>query len=115
MLLLAPALLASGAALAGDGLLGTLPHGRYLCELPGDAIGPASRPLTGAWFDVVNASSYASESGKGTYLRTGMAVTFTTGPMRGARFELASPKVLRRTNLEGPLAAMRCVRSGPAG
>ncbi|MXO73961.1 elongation factor P [Altererythrobacter aerius] len=96
------------------GKIGTLPHGRYLCELPGDAAGPASVPVDGAWFDVINGSSYVSETGKGTYLRMGKNVVFTRGPMRGALFRLSGPRVLQRTNLEGPLARMRCVRSGPA-
>jgi hypothetical protein len=95
-----------------EGRLGTLPLGRYLCELPGDASGPASRPLDKAWFDVVNASSYEAETGRGTYLLTGDDVVFTRGPMRGARFELVSPKTLQRTNLEGEFAKMRCIRTG---
>ena len=111
-LVLAAATIASGAQ--ADGPIGTLPLGRYLCELPGDAAGPASRPIDKAWFDVTNGSSYRAATGKGTYLLRGDEVVFTRGPMRGARFERMSPKALQRTNLEGEFAKMRCVRTGPA-
>ena len=96
----------------GQGELGTLPTGRYLCELPGDAAGLASRPVDGQWFDVVNASRYVSDGGDGTYLLTGKSVVFTRGPMRGARFEWNGMRGLKRTDLAGELAKLRCVRSG---
>ena len=117
-LLLPLALLAAPAA-AGEpgqagGKLGTLPLGRYLCELPGDVTGPASVPIDGAWFDIVNASSYDAEGGSGTYLLTGKRVVFTRGPMKGARFERVSGRRLDRVDLDGELARMRCVRSGRA-
>ena len=110
----AVAVLASPAAAQATGELGTLPHGRYLCELPGDAAGLASRPIDTAWFDIINSSSYVSESGGGTYLMTGDAVVFTRGPMRGAKFQRVSDRRLQRTNLEGEFAKMRCVRTGAA-
>ena len=87
-------------------------QGRYLCEVPGDAAGLASRPVPGQWFDVVNASRYISDGGDGIYLLTGKSVVFTRGPMRGARFERASPRTLKRTDLTGDLAKLRCVRTG---
>jgi hypothetical protein len=62
---------------------------------------------------VINASSYDSERGDGTYLLTGDQVVFTRGPMHGARFERSGPRTLKRTDLIGPQAKMRCVRSGP--
>ena len=101
------------SSVQANGPIGTLPQGRYLCELPGDAAGPASRPIDKAWFDVTNGSSYAAATGRGTYLLTGDDVVFTRGPMRGARFERVSPKALQRTNLDGEFAKMRCVRTGP--
>jgi hypothetical protein len=104
MIALAPA--------SAEGRLGTLPSGRYLCELPGDAAGAASRPVEGEWFDIVNASSYAAEGGAGTYLLTGETVVFTRGPMRGARFERRSERTLRRLDLTGELAKLRCIRTG---
>lgn len=110
LLILAAALCAGPALAQGD--LGTLPAGRYLCELPGDATGPASRPVAGYWFDVINASSYAAEGGNGTYLLTGQTIVFTRGPLRGARFERTGARALRRTDLAGELARLRCVRTG---
>lgn len=109
--LIALAALCAGAAQA-QGDLGTLPPGRYLCELPGDAAALASRPVGGHWFDVVNASRYISDGGDGTYLLTGKTVVFTRGPMRGARFEWNGMRSLRRTDLAGELAKLRCVRTG---
>ena len=111
-LLLPLALLAVPAGATDGGKLGTLPLGRYLCELPGDAAGPASVPVDGAWFDVLNASSYDTEGGSGTYLLTGEEVVFTRGPMKGARFERVSDRRLDRSDLKGKLAKMRCVRTG---
>lgn len=112
-LALGAAFAATGAP-AADGPLGTLPLGRYLCELPGDAAGPASIPVEGAWFDIVNASSYAAEGGNGTYLLTGKNLVFTRGPMRGARFERTGMRALKRVDLTGPLAKMRCIKTGRA-
>lgn len=106
-------LLAVTPAVAGD-RLGTLPQGRYLCELPGDASGLASRPVDSAWFDIVNASSYASEGGPGTYLLTGKTVMFTRGPLKGAEFRRTGARALKRTDLSGELANLRCIRSGRA-
>ena len=109
-LLLAAAIASS--APAAEGPLGTLPTGRYLCELPGDAAGPASLPVAGAWFDITNASSYVTEGGDGTYLLTGQNVVFTRGPLRGAKFERTGARALKRTDIGGPYAKLRCVRTG---
>lgn len=111
---LAAALAAVPAAAGPGGRLGTLQPGRYLCEVPGDAAGPASKPVAGAWFDVNKASSYDTEGGSGTYLLTGDRVVFTRGPMKGATFERVSKRRLERTDLDGALARMRCVRTGRA-
>ena len=108
------AAVAAAPAAAGKGPLGTLPLGRYLCELPGDASGPASLPVAGAWFDIVNASSYVAEGGDGTYLLTGDEMVFTRGPMRGARFERSGVRALKRVDLTGPLEKMRCIKTGRA-
>ncbi len=110
-------LAASAALLAhvpahAEGRLGTLPQGRYLCELPGDATGPASIPVPSAWFDIVNASSYRAEGGAGTYLLTEKTVVFTRGPMKGARFVRTGQRALERTDLTGKMADLRCVRTG---
>lgn len=113
-LLASPTVAAAQAPAMAGGKLGILPTGRYLCELPGDATGPVSRPLKDEWFDVVNASSYRSSGGAGTYLLTGETVVFTRGPMRGARFERTTPRALRRIDVSGDLANMRCIRTGRA-
>jgi hypothetical protein len=112
-----PAILLYAAAIAAplaaaDGPLATLPTGRYLCELPGDAAGPASRPVAGAWFDIINASSYVTEGGAGTYLLTGDNVVFTRGPLRGAKFVRTGARALKRTDIGGAYAKLRCVRTG---
>ena len=99
-------------SVSAGGPLGTLPTGRYLCELPGDASGPASRPVEGAWFDIINASSYVTEGGDGTYLLTGDDVVFTRGPLRGAKFERTGARALKRTDIGGAYAKLRCVRTG---
>ncbi|MGN6497487.1 MAG: hypothetical protein ACTHK5_09115 [Tsuneonella sp.] len=83
-----------------------------MCEVPGDATGPASLGVKGAWFDIVNASSYRAEGGGGTYLATGDKVLFTRGPMKGAQFERASNRSLERTDDAAPASKMRCVRTG---
>jgi hypothetical protein len=112
LLALSAAVAAVPALAAPGGRIETLPVGRYLCELPGDASGPASVPVDGQWFDIVNATTYASDGGEGTYLATEAAVTFTRGPMKGASFVRASTRTLKRTDLSGKLAALRCVLTG---
>ena len=111
-LIIAAALCAGSAQAQTEGELGTLPKGRYLCELPGDAAGLASRPIQGMWFDIVNGSRYVSENGDGVYLMTGKSVVFTRGPMRGARYEWNGMRALNRIGAPGELAKLRCVRSG---
>jgi hypothetical protein len=110
--LFALALVLGGDAAHGEGRLGTLEPGRYLCELPGDAAGLASVPIQEAWFDIVNASSYAGAEGRGTYLLTGKKVVFTRGPMQGMQFVRTGARTLKAVGLTGELSAMRCVRSG---
>ena len=97
---------------AADGRLGTLESGRYLCELPGDAAGLASIPIQETWFDVINASSYVTGSGSGTYLLTGETVVFTRGPMKGLKFTRTGARSIRLVEGEGAPPKMRCVRSG---
>ncbi len=114
LIALFPAALALASGVSAKGPLETLPLGRYLCELPGDAAGLASVPVAGAWFDITNASTYIAEGGHGTYLLTGDDLVFTRGPMRGARFERTGMRAFRRTDVTGPLAKMRCIKTGRA-
>ena len=95
-----------------QGDLGTLQTGRYLCELPGDAMGLASIPLQDMWFDVTNATTYVSSAGSGIYLLEGKRLTFTRGPLEGMQFTRVSPRTLKVFNGQGDRAKMRCVRSG---
>lgn len=108
----------SAAAPASDksdplnGKLDTLPHGRWICEVPGDAAGSAVLPIPDSWFETVNNSSYENPNGHGTYLLTGDQVHFTRGPILGARFERTSANTLSLLNVSGELSSVRCVR-GP--
>ena len=94
-----------------QGRLGTLPHGSYVCSLPGDAGGPAWRELEDKRFTIENASIYRTESGSGTYLLTGTRVTFTRGPMKGMKFERTGNASLRWIDDDGKPGRIRCIRS----
>jgi hypothetical protein len=105
------ALLAGGPALAAPGgPLDVLSPGRYVCELPGDASGPAGLRQDDETFVVLNASSYETAVGRGTYLVTGDTVTITSGPKNGQRFRRISSNFLRRLGADGKDSALRCVR-----
>jgi hypothetical protein len=110
--LLTIALLATGPALAAPGgPIDSLTPGRYVCELPGDATGPAGLRQDDETFVVLNASSYETLSGgRGTYLLTGGVVTITSGPKNGQRFRRISDNFLRRIGPDGQDSALRCVR-----
>ena len=105
---------ASGVAAAPGGKLQTLPLGRYVCSLPGDAAGEAWQVIDGEDFVIVNASSYETDQGTGTYLLTGETVQFTRGPMKGARFLRVGHGTLRAIDAEGAPGRVRCVRGGSA-
>jgi hypothetical protein len=105
------ALLATGPALAAPGgPLDTLEPGRYVCELPGDAAGPAGLRQDDETFVVLNASSYEAPAGRGTYLVTGDMVTITSGPKNGQRFRRISTNFLRKIGADGGDSTLRCVR-----
>jgi hypothetical protein len=109
--LLTIALLATGPALAAPGgPIATLLPGRYICELPGDASGPAGLRQDDESFVVINAASYETAVGRGTYLVTGDMVTITSGPKNGQRFRRISDNFLRRIGPDGQDSALRCVR-----
>lgn len=93
-----------------EGKLDILEHGRWSCEVPGDASGAAYRTIPEGWFEVVNNSSYLNADGHGTYLLTGNQLRFTRGPMLGARFHRTSPNVVRLLNASGEPTDVRCVR-----
>lgn len=105
------AVLAAGPALATPGgPIDTLQQGTYVCELPGDATGPAGVRQHQHDFTVITASSYVTEAGRGTYLLTGDTVTFTSGPKRGEKFNRLSDNFLRKAGPDGQDGDLRCVR-----
>ncbi|MEO5599018.1 MAG: elongation factor P [Novosphingobium sp.] len=103
---IAPAIAAPG------GPIGTMPLGRYTCELPGDAASTAGQHVPEADFKVINASSYATPTGQGTYLLTGESLTMTGGPLRDWRFHRVSNGFLRKLEADGSEGKLRCVRGG---
>lgn len=109
MLLAAPALAAPG------GRLGTLEQGAYLCELPGDATGPAGLRRPAEDFRIANASSYQTVAGRGSYLLTGQIAVMTSGPKRGERFRREGSGFLRKIAADGTVGPLRCVRRDQGG
>lgn len=105
------AALASGPALAAPGgPIATLQLGTYVCELPGDATGPAGLRVPDQDFSIINASSYATGSGRGSYLLTGNTVAVTSGPKKGQRFHRVSSSFLRLMAANGADGPLRCIR-----
>lgn len=112
------ALLAALAGLAAppaiaQGRLALLDQGEYVCALPGDASGAAWVVQDGREFAITGGSSYRTARGSGTYLLEGKQVTFTRGPMRGARFMRLGSGLLQQVDRGGKLGRMRCHRAGP--
>lgn len=101
-------LTAQVAAVPG-GEIGTLEQGRYSCELPGDAAGPAGIHQPAEDFTVISASSYRANGTLGSYLLTGDSVVMTNGPHRGERFQRQSRGFLRQINADGSEGLLRCV------
>ncbi len=102
---------APSALAVPGGEIGTLPTGRYICELPGDAAGPYRVRTPDEDFAVVSASGYIVNGVRGTYLLTGDTVVMTSGAFKGRQFRQVSDGFLRHL---GPAAAekpMRCVLS----
>ena len=104
------ALAAAPAKAAPGGAIDTLQLGNYACELPGDATGPVGRRVEAEDFVVVNASSYTTSEGRGTYLLTGDQVTMTSGPKRGEKFRRLTPGFMRKLDTSGAESGLRCVR-----
>ena len=118
MKLLPIAVFASAAALAtspvqGQGRLGLLPQGEYVCALPGSANSSAWQVMEGRNFAITGASSYKAGNGSGTYLMEGKRITFTRGPMKGMRMMRVSSGLLQEIDRSGKLGRLRCHRSGP--
>jgi hypothetical protein len=102
--------LAAAPALAvPGGEIDTLERGLYVCELPGDALGPRGEHQPAEDFRVVHGSSYRADGERGTYLLTGDRVVMTSGPKKGARYHRLSDGFLRRQNADGSDSELRCV------
>ena len=105
------AILATGPALAvPGGMIDSLVPGTYVCELPGDATGPAGLRQDAESFTVLNASTYESAGGRGTYLLTGDKLSMTSGPKAGQQFRRLSANFLRKLDAGGKEGPLRCVR-----
>ncbi len=92
------------------GEIGVLQQGFYVCELPGDATGPAGIRQEGQDFSVHNGSRYSTPKGRGTYLLTGDQVVMTSGPKKGQQFRQLSNNFLREVDASGKETDLRCVR-----
>ncbi len=90
--------------------LETLPHGKYVCAVPGDASGPAWRVIPNMVIEIRNASSYRTPSGNGTYLETGQMVIFTRGPWVNERYEQIGKRTLRRISKDGTPGKIHCLK-----
>ncbi|HOB14168.1 MAG TPA: hypothetical protein PKN09_07990 [Novosphingobium sp.] len=101
----------SAAALAvPGGPIGSLQPAAYLCELPGDATGAAGYRVPSEDFTIINANTYNTASGRGTYLLTGDDLVLTSGPKRGQKFHRISANFLRKLGPDGKDSDLRCVR-----
>jgi hypothetical protein len=107
-----PLLLAlSAPALAvPGGPIGQIPPGNFLCEMPGDATGAVGLRVPDEDFVVVNANTYRTARGRGTYLLTGDLLVLTSGPRSGDKFRVISNSFLRKLGANGQDGSLRCVR-----
>ena len=92
------------------GKLLMLKLGRYVCELPGDALGDIGIHQPREDFSVERASLYDAPLGRGSYLRWAATVEMTSGPKAGERFRVVTPNQLRKLNPDGSDATLRCIR-----
>jgi hypothetical protein len=104
------AALAAAPAL-GQGAIGTVERGDYVCELPGDASGSAGVVQPSQALRIESASRYSSPQGSGTYLRRGDTLQLTSGPRQGESYAVIGASFLRRIE-DGKPGRLRCVRSG---
>ena len=92
------------------GEIGVLQQGQYVCELPGDATGPAGIRQDKQDFSIHNGSRYSNPAGRGTYLLVGDTVTMTSGPKKGQQFRKLSNNFLRELDSAARETDLRCVR-----
>lgn len=96
-------------AMAMPGELSTMPTGRYVCELPGDGLGPASLHVPDSDFTLLRASRYRSAEGTGSYLLVGETFIMTGGPRQGERYIRKTKGFLRMLDKNGNESLLRCV------
>jgi len=109
---LATLLLAAPLLAVTGGKLGVLERGTWVCEMPGDAGTQRGIPVPEAGFVITPSSTYRTDSGNGTYLRTGDTVTMSSGPHKGVRFTVQNERMLKRLAKDGAEDGMRCVKLG---
>lgn len=95
----------------GQGAIGTVERGLFVCELPGDAAGRAGVTQPERNFTIESASRYSSAQGSGSYLRRGDTLTLTSGPRQGESYAVISEGFLRLIEGGRP-GRLRCVRQG---
>ncbi len=88
----------------------TLPLGAYACELPGDAMHAAGRPVVAEDFAIVHSSTYESAGKQGSYLLTANIIEMTSGPRAGEKFHRISNNFLRKIGPDGTDSELRCIR-----
>jgi len=105
---------ATPAFAAPGGDLSTLHNGRWTCEMPGTAVSQP-KPEADEGFRIMPDSSYRTPDGTsgGGYLLLGRALTFTSGPYNGRRFEAQSASTVLQLDSDGRRTGLRCVRVGP--
>lgn len=102
--------LAAPALAVPGGPIGQIPPGNFLCEMPGDATGAVGLRVPDEDFVVVNANTYRTAKGRGTYLLTGDLLVLTSGPLNGQKYRLISNNFLRKLAPGGQEGSLRCVR-----
>ncbi|MFO1256155.1 MAG: hypothetical protein U1E37_10890 [Sphingomonadaceae bacterium] len=102
--------LAAPALAVPGGPIGQMPPGNFLCELPGEATGAVGLRVPEEDFAVVNANTYRTVTGRGTYLLTGDLLVLTSGPKNGQKFRRISNNFLRKLAADGQEGSLRCVR-----
>ena len=102
--------LAAPALAIPGGPISELSPGNYQCELPGDAAGAVGLRVPSEDFAIVNANTYRTAAGRGTYLLTGDLLTMTGGPKYGQTFHRINNSFLRKSDASGADTTLRCVR-----
>lgn len=109
LVLPAIALLAAPAAAVPGGDIDTLEIGRYVCELPGDALGERGVHVPSEDFSIIYGSSYRAGGMNGTYLLTGDQIVMTSGPKQNTHYHRISTGFLRKQKADGSDSELRCV------